>query len=67
MTINCEFYAVSKAYKIILKRLPADKATKPFYYMHIDLFLKIIAYNGDNYIIYFFNEFSRINKVEIFA
>jgi len=57
MIINCKFYIVSKAYKIVLRRLPADKATKPFYCIYINLFLKIIIYNNNNYIIYYFNEF----------
>ena len=67
MTINYKFCVVSKVYKIILKKLPADKATKPFYYVYIDLFLKIIIYNNDNYIIYFFNKISQTNKVKIFV
>jgi len=65
--IDCESCAVSKAHEIVLRRLPADKATRPFYCVHIDLFLEIVAYNGDNYIIHFFDEFSQMNEVEIFA
>ena len=65
--INCEFYIVSKVYKIVLRKLPTNKTTRPFYRVYIDLFLEIIVYNSDNYIIYFFNEFSQMNEVETFA
>ena len=35
--IKCKIYIVSKAYKIILRRTPIDKATRPFFYIYIDL------------------------------
>ena len=58
---------VSKAYKIILRRAPTNKATRPFYRVYINLFLEIVIYNGYIWTIYFYNKFLRINKVEIFT
>jgi len=65
--IDYESCVVSKVYKIVLKKSPANKAIRLFYYMYIDLFLEIVAYNSNNYMIYIFDEFSWMNKVEIFA
>ena len=35
--VKCKIYIVSKAYKIILKKTPTDKAIRPFYRIHVDL------------------------------
>ena len=40
---------------------------RPFYWVHIDLFLEIVVYNGYIWTIYFYNKFLRINEVETFA
>ena len=65
--IKYESYTVSKAYEIISRRPPASRAMRPFYHVHIDLFLGIIVYNSDVWVIHFFDEFTRINEVEMFA
>ena len=65
--IECESCVVSKAYKIVLRKLPASRAIRPFYRVHIDLFLGIMVYNSDVWAIHFFDEFTRMNKVEMFT
>ena len=52
---------------MVLRKAPTNKATRPFYCMHINLFPEIIAYNGYVWTIYFYNKFLQINKVETFA
>ena len=65
--IKYKTYTLSKAYKIVLRRVPTNKAARPFYWVHIDLFLEIMAYNSYIWTIHFYNEFLRINEVETFA
>jgi len=66
-TIEYETCAVSKAHKIISRRTPTDKATRPFFRIHVDLIQGIEAYNGHKYAIHFLNDLVRINKVKTFA
>ena len=35
--IKYKTYTVSKAYKIILRRIPTDKAIRPFFCIYVDL------------------------------
>ena len=35
--VKYKIYIVSKAYKIILRKTPMDKAMRPFYYIYEDL------------------------------
>jgi len=44
--IDYKTYTISKAYKVVLRRAPTNKAIRPFYRVHIDLFPEIVAYNS---------------------
>ena len=39
----------------------------PFYKIYLDLIPGIVIYNGDQYIVHFLNNATRINKVETIA
>ena len=64
--VKCELYKVSKAYKVILKRL-LTKSMILFYKIYFNLIPGIVIYNGDWYIAHFLNNITRINKVKIIA
>ena len=65
-TVEYELYGVSKARKVVLRRKPT-RLVVPFYKIHLDLIPGIVAYNGDQYAVYFLNNATRINKVETMA
>ena len=39
----------------------------PFYRIHLNLISRIVAYNGHEYAVYFLDDVTRINKVEMIA
>ena len=65
-TVEYESCGVSKAYKVILRRL-LTRSTVPFYRIHLNLILGIVVYNSDKYAAYFLNDTIRINDVDIIA
>jgi len=62
--VECKLYRVSKAYKVISRRI-LTLLTVPFYRIHLNLIPRIVAFNGNKYIVYFLNNATRINKVDI--
>jgi len=64
--VECELYEVSKAYEVILRR-PLTWSLVPFYKIYLNLIPGIVAFNSDKYAVYFLNDATRINKVEIMA
>ena len=64
--VKCKLCGVSKAYKVILKRL-LIRLIILFYRIYLDLIPRIIIYNGNWYVVYFLNNITQINKVEIIA
>ena len=64
--VKYKSYGVSKAYKVILRRLPT-KSTVPFYRIYLNLIPRIVIYNGDWHVAHFLNNATRINKVKIMA
>ena len=64
--VECELYGVSKAYKIVLRRLPT-RLIVPFYRIYLNLILGIVVYNSDKYVAYFLNNKTWINDVDIMA
>ena len=64
--VECKLCGVSKAHKVILRRL-LTRSTVPFYRIYLDLIPGIIIYNGDRHTAHFLNNVTRMNKVEIMA
>jgi hypothetical protein len=64
--VEYKLYRVSKAYKVVLRR-KLTRLAVPFYRIHLDLIPGIVAYNSYKYVVYFLNNITRINKVEIIA
>ena len=64
--VKYKLYKVYKAYKVVFKRYLIQLIV-PFYKIHFNLIPKIVVYNSNKYIIYFFNNTIQINKVEIIA
>jgi hypothetical protein len=64
--VEYESYGVSKAYEVILRRLPT-RSLVPFYRIYLNLMLGIVVYNSNKYAVYFLNDAIRINKVETMA
>jgi hypothetical protein len=64
--VEYKLCGVSKAYKVVLKRKPT-RLVVPFYKIYLDLIPRIIAYNSYKYAVYFLNNITRINKVEMMA
>ena len=64
--VECESCRVSEAYEVILRRL-LTPLTVPFYRIYLNLIPGIIAYNSDKYAVYFLDDVTLINKVEIIA
>ena len=65
-TVECKSCGVSKAYEVILRRLPT-RSTVPFYRIYLNLILGIVVYNSDRYAAYFLNDTIRINNVDTMA
>ena len=51
---------------MVLRR-KLTRSAVPFYKIHLDLIPRIVAYNSYKYAVYFLNNTTRINKVEIIA
>ena len=64
--VEYKLYRVSKAYEVILRRLPT-RLTVPFYRIYLNLIPRIVVYNSEKYAVYFLNNITRINKVETMA
>jgi len=64
--VECKLYRVSKAYKVISRRI-LTLLTVPFYKIHLNLIPGIVAFNSNKYTVYFLNDATRINKVDIMA
>ena len=62
--VKCESYKVSKAYKVILRRL-LTKLIILFYKIYLDLIPGIVIYNGDRHAVHFLNNATQINKVKM--
>jgi len=65
-TVEYESCGVSKAYEIVLRRLPT-RSMVLFYRIHLNLILGIVVYNSDRYAAYFLNDAIRINDVNTIA
>jgi len=65
-TVECELYRVSKAYEVVSRR-PPTWLLVPFFRIHLNLILGIVAFNSNKYAVYFLNNATRINKVETMA
>jgi len=65
-TVEYELYRVSKAREVVLRRKPTLLVV-PFYKIYLDLIPGIVIYNSHKYIVYFLNNTTRINKVEMIA
>ena len=64
ITVEYKLCGVSKAHKVVFRRY-LTWSMVPFYKIHFNLIPGIVVYNGDKYIVHFFNKATRINKVEI--
>ena len=62
-TVECKSCEVSKAYEVILRRLPT-RLTVPFYRIYLNLILGIVVYKGDKYVAYYLNDIIRINDID---
>jgi len=51
----------------VVSRRKPTRLVVPFYRIYLDLIPRIIVYNGHKYAVYFLNDITRINKVEIIA
>ena len=64
--VEYKLYRVSKAYKVILKRL-LTQLLVPFFKIHFNLIPGIVVYNSNQYAVHFFNNTTRINEIKIIA
>jgi len=63
-TVKYKLCRVSKAYKVISRRT-LTLLIVPFYRIHLNLIPRIVAFNSNKYAVYFLNDATRINKVDI--
>ena len=63
---HCETCSLAKAHQIISHH-PADCATEPLVYVHLDLIQVTPAYNNHCWMLHFLDNFSRMNFVYILA
>ena len=63
---HCETCSLAKAHQIVSCH-PADHATKPLVYVHLDLIQVTPAYNNHCWVLHFLDNFSRMNFVYILA
>ena len=64
--VEYKVYRVSKAYKVISRRTPTLLLV-PFYRIYLNLILRIVAFNSNKYTVYFLNNITQINKVDLMA
>ena len=64
--VKCKSCGVSKAHEIVLRR-PPTQSTVPFYRVYLDLIPGIVAYNGDRHAVYFLDDATRMNNIDIMA
>jgi len=64
--VEYKLYRVSKAHKVISRRI-LTLLMVPFYKIHLNLIPGIVVFNGNKYVVYFLNDITRINKVDIMA
>jgi len=62
--VKYKLYRVSKAYKVISRRT-LTPLTVPFYRIYLNLIPRIVIFNSNKYAVYFLNNVTRINKVDI--
>ena len=63
---HCETCSLAKAHQIISHH-PADRATEPLVYVHLDLIQVTSAYNNHRWVLHFLDDFSRMNFVYTLA
>ena len=56
----CETCRLSQAPEQISRR-PSEKSTRPFQKVHFDLIQLAEGYNGDNWVLHFLDDLSKIN------
>ena len=66
ITVECKLCGVSKAYKVISRRIPTLLIV-PFYRIYLNLIPGIVVFNSDKYAVHFLNNATRINKVDTIA
>ena len=63
---HCETCSLAKAHQIVSHH-PADRATEPLVYVHLDLIQVTPAYNNHCWVLHFLDDFSRMNFVYTLA